>query len=485
MPSLRTRILLIGAVATGALTAGCPSVPLRGSLELPAADLTVRHYEGTLLSLPGAAEAVWDPDTCLAFTVEVVALERSPGTVFEALSTTAQFIASSVARGAFSAATRSDRLLRFSGRAEEVAEFRARLEEGVFGRHASAGRVGGVASPRVTGRITYAARERIPLPHRRDGVVESIEVRVGLTAEGGGLLAVAIQEVGEPPAGLPTLEGEPPRPPAEPRTLLTEEAVVPLPLDAGRGDCALVLRSPFEGGEPRALAVFVTLSPGPRPGEAGRPEFEALVARSRVEATRGEAAPDVPGEETLAPLWPGLESAASGLADVRTARSALSFLAQATEADLAEDLALGAPDPVFSDLVSAVRAELDVLPRPLAPGPVGFVLERSAFLAAISWSAREEAADAILSLAVRHAGEAGRYPSTLKEVLDTATDLPGLRAGLAAENRIFLEDNSPAARVRAYDWLAIRGEAPSGYDPLASREDRRRALRDAASGEEQ
>jgi hypothetical protein len=30
--------------------------------------------------------------------------------------------------------------------------------------------------------------------------------------------------------------------------------------------------------------------------------------------------------------------------------------------------------------------------------------------------------------------------------------------------------------VRAYDWLAARAGAPAGYDPLGSREERRRAL---------
>ena len=36
-----------------------------------------------------------------------------------------------------------------------------------------------------------------------------------------------------------------------------------------------------------------------------------------------------------------------------------------------------------------------------------------------------------------------------------------------------------AARVRAFEWLGARGLAPAGYDPLASRQERRAAL-DAA-----
>jgi hypothetical protein len=48
-----------------------------------------------------------------------------------------------------------------------------------------------------------------------------------------------------------------------------------------------------------------------------------------------------------------------------------------------------------------------------------------------------------------------------------------------AENLSYLEDASPSARVRAYDWLRTRGRAPAGYDPLGTIKERRNAL-DAA-----
>jgi hypothetical protein len=41
---------------------------------------------------------------------------------------------------------------------------------------------------------------------------------------------------------------------------------------------------------------------------------------------------------------------------------------------------------------------------------------------------------------------------------------------------VYLEDASPAARVRAYDWLNGKNLAPAGYDPLGSNKDRRAAL---------
>jgi hypothetical protein len=55
---------------------------------------------------------------------------------------------------------------------------------------------------------------------------------------------------------------------------------------------------------------------------------------------------------------------------------------------------------------------------------------------------------------------------------------------LTAENRILLEDASPASRLRAYDWLAVRGLAPAGFDPFGSLAERRAALLAAAEAEE-
>jgi hypothetical protein len=85
------------------------------------------------------------------------------------------------------------------------------------------------------------------------------------------------------------------------------------------------------------------------------------------------------------------------------------------------------------------------------------------------------------TLLTLHAGEAGRRAASLEEVLGAARTLSGLRARLAAENAIYLEDNDPAARVRAYEWLAARNLAPAGYDPLAPVEARRAALEAAMS----
>jgi hypothetical protein len=78
----------------------------------------------------------------------------------------------------------------------------------------------------------------------------------------------------------------------------------------------------------------------------------------------------------------------------------------------------------------------------------------------------------------RYAGEAARNAGSLEE-LTRVQGRDQLRARLIAENFTYLEDASPSARVRAYDWLKTRGHAPEKYDPLGPAKARSAAI-DAA-----
>ena len=57
-----------------------------------------------------------------------------------------------------------------------------------------------------------------------------------------------------------------------------------------------------------------------------------------------------------------------------------------------------------------------------------------------------------------HTGEAGRNGSSMTEILSDLSDRKELDSRLVAENMQYLEDSSPAARIRSYDWLS----APQG-----------------------
>jgi hypothetical protein len=65
------------------------------------------------------------------------------------------------------------------------------------------------------------------------------------------------------------------------------------------------------------------------------------------------------------------------------------------------------------------------------------------------------------------------------EVMRGAGTRQQLEQKLVSENFIYLQDSSPAYRVRAFQWLAVKNLAPRGFDPLDDPKKRREAL-DAA-----
>ena len=172
-----------------------------------------------------------------------------------------------------------------------------------------------------------------------------------------------------------------------------------------------------------------------------------------------------------------IESALRALSALERRRAALVFLAAQARAELCGDLALSGSDEVLAGFAERLASELPELSELARDGAtLGWTLERGAvrFLAA---RAAEQPLEPELSAALlRRTGELGRSPAALAEVAARARSLAEFGASLVAENRVLLEDSHPAARVRAYDWLAARGLAPKGFDPLASVEARRAAL---------
>ena len=163
-------------------------------------------------------------------------------------------------------------------------------------------------------------------------------------------------------------------------------------------------------------------------------------------------------------------------------RPALVFLARETGAVLTGELAMVGDDDTLAGYLSAVRERLDDSIPLDEPEAVGWFLDATAF----GWIARtaedqeRTLSDEVVSLLLVHTGQLGRYPDLVEEVAATSPGLAQFDERVVAENRIFLEDAHPAARVRAFEWLRTRGVAPAGFDPLASRTERRAALAAAA-----
>jgi hypothetical protein len=168
-------------------------------------------------------------------------------------------------------------------------------------------------------------------------------------------------------------------------------------------------------------------------------------------------------------------------------RAELAFLADQTGASLCEDVAMEADDPTLAVLVKNIQAKVAPNAPPQSDPNVGWLLDHTTLqlLAKLAEDADKgtHVPAELLAILSTHTGEVGRHPSSLAEVLKGLSSRQELDNRLLAENMIFLEDNSPASRVRAYDWLNARHLAPAGYDPLAAGKARREALEKAAGSQ--
>jgi len=252
------------------------------------------------------------------------------------------------------------------------------------------------------------------------------------------------------------------------------------PLDLRR-DIALLLDGPLVGGTPVALQL-------PSPLDAGSAKWllvliegldeppndaEVETARLRLAAadTLHAAVADAPNAQRIAEAN-ALQAIAAG--DGR--RTALLFLADIRGAALAADLALTLDDAALADFAARIAAAR------VAPGEdIGWQLEREALRHAAATLAADTPPLALEAVLVRRAGQAGRFAAVLEEAAASAT-LADADAWLTHENRVYLEDSDPAARVRAHHWLDERGAVPVGFEPLAAPEARRAALRAASAG---
>ncbi len=169
-----------------------------------------------------------------------------------------------------------------------------------------------------------------------------------------------------------------------------------------------------------------------------------------------------------------VERAMSGLGNARERRAALILLASDCGAPLLLDAALVAQDAELEALAVAASASVEGERRDRAT--TGWLVERSAWLHLAKLSGDEKIAPELSGILARHGGEAVRFHGAIEDIVRGIDGRAALDARLVEENRILLEAASPASRVRAFDWLAVRGLAPAGYDPLGSLSERRAAL---------
>ncbi len=212
-----------------------------------------------------------------------------------------------------------------------------------------------------------------------------------------------------------------------------------------------------------------------------KPPAPDAVSRRAHEEAVGRCVGDLAAQDAAAesPEAAGFQRALEGLRWPAKQRKALSFLAETTGAEVTADVCITGTQAIVARLSDAVAKAARETPGARDRAAMGWIVERVTLETLAALLAEKKLPLELEAVLVRHAGEAGRNPASLAELLKGAKGLGDLRSGIARENLIALEDASPAARVRAFDWLSARGTAPAGFDPLASTKERRLALEKA------
>lgn len=169
------------------------------------------------------------------------------------------------------------------------------------------------------------------------------------------------------------------------------------------------------------------------------------------------------------------QNSLAALTDEAHRRAALLELAGG--APITSELALMSNDEELTKLFDRIapRAE-DLAGMAGDVDAIAWLLEQEAVGMFVKAMSEQAMAPEYSALLLQHTGEAGRFSGALETALGAARSVQEFYSLILEENRIALEDSSPAARVRAHDWLCSKQMAVADYDPLSERPDRRAAL---------
>jgi len=249
-----------------------------------------------------------------------------------------------------------------------------------------------------------------------------------------------------------------------------EKILLSTPLAASHGPFLFVFPFAADRDEPAALVVAVEVREESTNGVPRESLASAAVAAAerRRDITRWE-------EEARE-----IDSVLAALDRPAERRARLAHLAGTCGAPLALDVALVANDVDLADFALAVRASLT---EPVDRRGAAWPIERATWLFVGARAASGNIAPELGGVLARQGGEAARFPGAIEDLVRGVDGLDAFAARLVAENRILLEDASPASRSRAFDWLTARGVAPTGFDPFGTLAERRAALQRAEESE--
>lgn len=505
-------MLFVGLLSL--LIQGCAKQPPPPQLAVPPAVITTEHFLGSPLTGPvAAALPVNKAADAYALTVNLVALERVPGELTASLASQARIVVVTRSGLPVQASARMAQEGRFAD-GEDAVKFRAEVQAAMpaasFGRTAPMTSLRGALPVGVTARFDVSEPSDSPRFIAGRLVRRHVEVSLYRPKPTALQVAVVLEDLLSPPAPIIDTtpdnstdadhakrgrldsflssifpprshrpkESRPTTQPAAPPIPVQELVLFDRPALATHDSFALMLPFRFGETESRALAIFVDVTEGS--GDASHAQvFAACLADLKAANARADTRPYL--EPLDNPDWPGLHSALDAMAKPGAPRPAMVFLASQTGVSIFEDIAMVAEEDLRQALAAKVFARLGVSGQAQSKETLAWALESASYELLSEMSASAKLPGELMAVLTLHAGEAARHPGSLDDALRTSTNRSAFDLRLIAENYIYLEDSSPASRVRAYDWLLARNRAPAGYDPMGPAKGRRAALERALS----
>jgi hypothetical protein len=457
--------LLVAGLIVGM---GCQERPAR-PLPVPPLSMRMGYFFGTPLSgpRPGSVDDV-KPAEALSVSVTLVALERAPGRLFDPLNSRARLIS----------ATRAGRPVLPSSQLmrgvqvlplDSPASLAGKLDGASVGRFITVGSMSGALPVGVTADFRILDLQQVSDPITAVQTQRRLQVQVDRQTDGTLQAALVLQDF--PPSGV---SGS---------SLQSERALLDLP-GSDRDCVALLIPFHFDDALSKATAIVIQVLPA-----TSEPSHAAALARCKRDidlssATLKSTAESNSGIDVSG--WPSIQAGIAALNYADRRRAALVFLAEQTQASLCQDFVLVADQETLGQLAKDIQEKVGIGPEDpkQSDTQVGWILDRttlellSKLLSASTntVNGNVKMPDELSAVLTTYTGEAGRHASSMDEILHGVSSRTDLQNRLLAENLIFLEDSSPASRVRAFGWLSARGQAPVGFDPLGSPHDRRDAL---------
>jgi hypothetical protein len=462
--------IAIMTLVAGCATHGRPAPPL----EAPPANVGIWHFAGDAIA--GRADAtslvpLLPIEQTQAVRVRWIALGRMTARDSAPLSSSATLITAVRSATPVLPSGELTRDVRVAN-ADGAATLDLAMKDGNLAPAAPIADSIGVLSPGITAVFTVEDPQLVPDPVLRAAATRRLTLAARLIPP-----AATTAPATQPAANsveVALLVEDLVHPGSADATMARELAVLD-PTHIGDGpERAVIVPFKFSGSRGKVSAVLALIDVAPS-SEAD--DFPAIYARAQDNLKASPPDGAVPAAWQPRPNWTSLDAALAALST--GSRAALAQAAAEAGAPLCGELALSADDATAKRLAERIRAKF-AGPTTQSKEAVAWAMDSACIELLAEMETAGPLPPEVTTVLSVHAGETGRSAATLAELAKSAGSVAEFEQRVAAENYIDLEDNSPAARVRAFDWLSARKLAPAGYDPLAPPRQRRAALDKAA-----